>query len=168
MKICSRCHLEKNDFYPYKKTICKDCVKKYDRERYKNEDRKKYLKDFHNEYMKNEDNRKRHSKLSIKFAAEWAKNNPEKIRTHYLLKYHVKKGHIIKPGTCSYCNNKDKIEAHHEDYSKPFSIVWLCRTCHKRYHRNLINLFDVIKEPIDYSKQVKINNTKLTLRGFVK
>ena len=27
-----------------------------------------------------------------------------------------------------------KAEKHHPDYSKPLSVVWLCRTCHLAHH----------------------------------
>lgn len=29
-------------------------------------------------------------------------------------------------------------ERHHDDYSKPYEIRWLCRKHHRRYHRDLI------------------------------
>ncbi len=43
-------------------------------------------------------------------------------------------GKIIKPRCCLYCT-ESKIEAHHEDYSKPFEVVWLCRKHHADLHR---------------------------------
>lgn len=34
---------------------------------------------------------------------------------------------------CRVCGEM-KAEMHHEDYSKPREVVWLCRLCHVRYH----------------------------------
>ena len=38
----------------------------------------------------------------------------------------------LKP--CCICGSKDKIHAHHEDYSKPFRVVFLCKSHHSQYH----------------------------------
>lgn len=27
-----------------------------------------------------------------------------------------------------------KVQAHHEDYSKPLDVIWLCQKCHKAVH----------------------------------
>ena len=83
----------------------------------------------------------------------WVKNNSiinvkrrlrYKIDEHYKLKYEVKEkvrvairqGKLERPRYCSNCQKFSlRIEAHHEDYSKPFDVVWLCRKCHKIRHR---------------------------------
>ena len=36
---------------------------------------------------------------------------------------------VISRGPCQRCGNT-KSEAHHEDYTKPLEIMWLCRRCH--------------------------------------
>jgi hypothetical protein len=43
----------------------------------------------------------------------------------------ILRGKIIR-GNCSVCG-KEKAEAHHEDYTKPFEIVWFCSWHHRRY-----------------------------------
>lgn len=75
------------------------------------------------------------------------KKNKHKSDARAKLNYAVKKGLIIRPDACSKCGKKapdevKRIEAHHEDYSKPLDIVWLCGPCHfvidgrgKKLHR---------------------------------
>lgn len=42
----------------------------------------------------------------------------------------IKKGLLIRPKLCSQCGRTGKVEGHHEDYSNPLDVKWLCRTCH--------------------------------------
>lgn len=35
---------------------------------------------------------------------------------------------------CKVCG-RDKAEGHHEDYSKPLDVIWLCRQCHADTHK---------------------------------
>lgn len=56
----------------------------------------------------------------------------EKIRSRKILHNAIRDGKLIRPESCSVsgCDGKD-IEGHHEDYSKPLKVTWLCRSCHK-------------------------------------
>jgi len=47
----------------------------------------------------------------------------------------------IKKKNCLICNCKEVV-AHHEDYSNPFNIIWLCEKHHKEYHQKIIKLFN--------------------------
>ena len=41
------------------------------------------------------------------------------------------------PMACEQCGGKheyDALQAHHDDYSKPLEVRWLCRSCHQRHH----------------------------------
>lgn len=51
----------------------------------------------------------------------------------------LKSGKMIKPANCSVCGSTYLIEGHHEDYSKPLDVVWLCKTCHTNVHKNSDN-----------------------------
>ena len=42
----------------------------------------------------------------------------------------LKKGNIKKPLRCEACSKRHKLTAHHEDYSKPLEVEWLCYECH--------------------------------------
>jgi hypothetical protein len=46
-------------------------------------------------------------------------------------RYAVSVGKIAKRDSCSRCGVTDMpLEMHHEDYSKPLEVVWLCDACH--------------------------------------
>lgn len=46
----------------------------------------------------------------------------------------IRCGELIRPEKCSVCNINAKTEAHHDDYSKPLNIRWLCKRCHVAWH----------------------------------
>lgn len=53
------------------------------------------------------------------------------------LRQQVGFGNINKPSTCSNCGQQkqqDEIHGHHEDYTKPYSVIWLCEKCHAYLH----------------------------------
>lgn len=47
-------------------------------------------------------------------------------------------GRVVPPTKCEQCGGGpsflDKIQGHHDDYSKPLDVRWLCRSCHSRHH----------------------------------
>ena len=52
------------------------------------------------------------------------------------LRHEIEMGRITKPTTCSQCHGtQPRIEGHHEDYSKPLEVKWLCSLCHASQHR---------------------------------
>ena len=42
----------------------------------------------------------------------------------------VRKGKLIRPTVCEQCHQQRYIRAHHDDYSKPLEVKWLCTRCH--------------------------------------
>lgn len=71
------------------------------------------------------------------YKREYMRKRRKKLGTHkdkVRLKvwYAVKKG-ILTPEKCK-CG-ESKVEAHHPDYRKHLSVVWLCRLCHIAEHR---------------------------------
>jgi hypothetical protein len=47
----------------------------------------------------------------------------------------VQNGRIIKPDRCSECGAKCLPHGHHDDYTKPLDVRWLCARCHVEVHR---------------------------------
>lgn len=58
---------------------------------------------------------------------------PEKYLAHRLMRNAIRKKDII-PLPCEVCG-KEKVEGHHEDYSKPLDIIWLCKKHHLEAHK---------------------------------
>lgn len=46
----------------------------------------------------------------------------------------IARNNIQRPSICPNCNNLGQVEAHHDDYGKPFVIRWLCSSCHRGLH----------------------------------
>lgn len=149
MKTCSKCGVEKDISFFVKNKGCKDgtenrclfCYKKYiEKYRSKNKNRinkyhKQYraknqsrVREIHKKYRRSESARKlaniRNKGLREKY--------PEKFKARAKLNYAIKMGRITRL-PCSICGN-EKSEAHHEDYSKPLDVVWLCRKHHYEHH----------------------------------
>lgn len=62
-------------------------------------------------------------------------------RTHRIVEQAIKNG-ILIPGSCEICgikgtmsDGRNKIQAHHDDYSKPLEVRWLCQTHHYEHHK---------------------------------
>ena len=59
----------------------------------------------------------------------------EKVKARQNLIQAIKKGKVIKPLKCSVCHQKKRLDGHHEDYKKPLQVIWMCRQCHRAYHK---------------------------------
>lgn len=66
---------------------------------------------------------------------KYARKFPEKRRAHKLVERAKARGEISQQD-CETCGNH-KSQAHHDDYSRPLDIRWLCYPCHAEVHRLL-------------------------------
>jgi len=70
-----------------------------------------------------------------KYAVEYKKRKHLEEKARWILHNAIKKGEIKQIKTCEECKTKGLMHAHHEDYSKPLEIIWLCHQCHFIRHR---------------------------------
>ncbi len=49
---------------------------------------------------------------------------------------YLRRGRIVR-GPCHFCQATTHLEMHHEDYTKPLEIIWLCRDRHDLYHETI-------------------------------
>lgn len=68
----------------------------------------------------------------------------EQTRAHKVVGNAVKDGRLVKK-PCECCGD-EKAEAHHDDYSKPLDVRWLCRKCHKKHHLDTVNEVHQVEE----------------------
>ena len=50
------------------------------------------------------------------------------------LVHQARKRSELSPTPCQQCGAQ-KCQAHHDDYTKPLDVRWLCRRCHVAWHR---------------------------------
>lgn len=68
--------------------------------------------------------------------AEWNERNSEKRAAHVKVGNAIRDGKL-KPQPCERCSQAVGVQAHHEDYSKPLDVIWLCPPCHGQRHREI-------------------------------
>jgi len=129
---CGKCKkwLPESEYYSDKRTInhlkshCKKCH--YDTaNKTRNRDNKRT---WNREYMR----RVRETdpeKFRIRSRARVPERGP-KYTARKKLSNALRAGKIIKPTNCSQCGKRIKVTAHHDDYSKPLQVRWLCVECH--------------------------------------
>ena len=74
-------------------------------------------------YQRNKD--KIVKKQSV-YQKQYRTRNPEVYNAYKLL------ARIKVSGLCSECNENIATQKHHEDYSKPYDVVYVCNKCHAK------------------------------------
>lgn len=78
--------------------------------------------------------RKKNQSKCSKIATEWKKRNPEKAACHAAMFWAIKSGALKRGEICESCGLMCKTFGHHDDYSKPLQVIWLCKSCHTKKH----------------------------------
>lgn len=135
-KVCTGCGAEKpieeygrrNRTADGRKARCKDCEREAQR-RWAAANPAKARARARRSYRNNADTIKARS-------AAYKRANREKARAHSAVEYAVNVGNLEKPDECEECGTAaEQLHGHHEDYSKPLAVRWLCPRCHKEAHR---------------------------------
>jgi hypothetical protein len=102
---------------------CKKCTKEDNRKnREKNIDK---CRKYDNDRYKNDIKRR---ELGAENCRRQRKLYPEKYKARALVATAIKSGRLIKM-PCCVCGS-EKSMGHHEDYSKPLEVIWVCAIHH--------------------------------------
>ena len=147
-KTCRRCGKIKSltDYYVHPQmgdgrlNICKEC---------KRSDTREYIA-THKEQVRKYEKSRACLPHRIKARKHYATTKAGKealarASAKYALRYpgkrqaHIKVGNAIRDGRltkapCEVCGSTIKVHGHHDDYSRPLDVVWLCPTHHKERH----------------------------------
>ena len=147
MKTCTVCKQQKllSEFNKSAKgsgglsSMCRLCASEKHREYYK-ANREKILT-VTGKYQKQNRDKVREPKRrsacrraeSIRMSKRNAnRQRPEISRAHRMVAAAIKSGRLLKK-PCEKCGNGNS-QAHHDDYSKPLDVRWLCSLHHNQHH----------------------------------
>ncbi len=146
LKTCFKCKLvlPRTAFYRHGEMgdgllgKCKECTKRDVRENYranrghyKAYDRQRQL--TLERRTKVREYRERMAPAVKRAQRKYIERHPEKRRAHVAVGNAVRDGRL-KREPCEACGTDVKVHAHHDDYSKPLEVRWLCADCHVREH----------------------------------
>jgi hypothetical protein len=137
MKTCFKCYrsLPLSEFYKHSAMAdghlnkCRACAKK----------------DVHIHRENNLDSIREYDRQRAKFPHRLLKNTnntkrsrsqfPKKYAAHNAVNAAVRSGRLERQ-LCERCGSL-RVHAHHEDYSKPLEVMWLCPAHHKERHKEI-------------------------------
>ena len=67
------------------------------------------------------------------YQTEYRRRNPQKYKAVTAVNNAVRDGRLTKK-PCEVCGTEENTHAHHDDYSKPLGVRWLCNLHHLRLH----------------------------------
>ena len=149
IKRCFKCGMDRplSDFYRHSQMAdghlnkCIDCTKE-DVARHSalhpgEQDRKRNMKPHRvqarRDYLKTEAGRKARRNSH----ANYRERNPQKYKAQVAVSNALRDRRLVRQA-CEFCGNQ-KAEAHHDDYSKPLEVRWLCNAHHRAEHRKESN-----------------------------
>lgn len=149
VKCCFKCHAERplSEFYVHSMMAdghlnkCKDCTRA-DAKRLRDANLEEHRRRDRQRYY-TQPQRRLAARLSLAnvtpeqsraYKIKWQSSNIEKRAAHIKVGNAIRGGRLVRQ-PCEHCNTTERVHAHHEDYSKPLAVRWLCAACHGFEHR---------------------------------
>jgi hypothetical protein len=100
---------------------CKECNKA---DTIKNRDKKL---DYYREYDKGRRSNPNRIVAHNACNSRWRENNAHKVKCHSVVENKLSKH---RSPVCEMCGKETKTHGHHDDYTKPLQVKWVCPQCH--------------------------------------
>ena len=116
-----------------RREVSPEHVRKLERDRYARSEKRRGQVRASTERQKAEDPegyRKRHRKAVRRHVDKY----PGRRKARTAVGNALRDGRLVK-GPCEGCGEAEGVQAHHDDYSRPLDVRWLCRSCHGVEHR---------------------------------
>lgn len=131
MKQCFKCEAWKPHAGFYRHSAmgdgylgkCKECVKADVKA---NRDARRAYYSLYEKTRTQTPERKRTAAASRK---RYRTRHPEKIKARHAVSNAIRNGRLVRLA-CSVCGS-DRAQAHHDDYSRPLDVRWMCFRCHR-------------------------------------
>lgn len=121
-KAC--CRARSGRYFRNNKEVCLEKMRLKNRETYKPGQK----------YSRQSPSRTR--EMRAEYQRQYRAQHGERSRARKAVMTAIANGTLI-PKPCERCGFGLGVHAHHEDYSKPLDVNWLCQTCHGRRHREI-------------------------------
>lgn len=149
VKTCFKCNAEKPiaEFYKHPQMAhkilgkCKECTRadvqanrrkrveyyrQYDKIRQQRPERYEKKREYYARYIQ------RYPGIKAETIRRYEEHYPEKRTAHIAARNAIRDKRLLKQ-PCEVCG-EPKTEAHHDDYSKPLEVRWLCKKHHMEHH----------------------------------
>lgn len=74
------------------------------------------------------------SKDNMRYKRRTEAKYPERTKARLMVMNAIRGGDLVR-GPCETCGSTEKTHGHHDDYTKPLKVRWLCRRCHVAVHQ---------------------------------
>lgn len=139
IRLCRMCGEDKpiEEFYKHPEMTdgylnqCKKCKRDYQR---------RYARTKGGKATERRRNQKpaRRKELAAR-SRRWGEDNLLKIRAQRKVSTALRSGKLVRPESCQDCRGVvQRLHAHHENYSRPLDVLWLCVPCHGKRNPNYI------------------------------
>lgn len=122
---CKDC--TKNDVHKHRSENL-DRIQEYDRNRPNKVERAKKQGIYHS-FGKGRD-------IANKSNKKYRELNPLRYKANCSVSNAIRDKRLFRPEYCSNCSKKCKPHGHHDDYTKPLDVRWLCVKCHNDFHKD--------------------------------
>lgn len=146
-KCCFKCKTQKplSEFYKHSAMAdghlnkCKECNKKD-----ATETRLKRI-DYYREYDMRRSLLPKRLANQTKLSKKYRDTVDGFTFAHNAVTRAIRNGSIVRPTKCERCSKETRLHAHHDDYSKPLDIMFLCPACHRQRHKEIGEITDKSK-----------------------